>query len=125
MYNRYQGNTGKYIRLPDVSDSRSRSEKAAAAPIPEEQPSAGDSDNKSRAAADMKAKVPAHTRHVNRPGEAGQGIEALLGGFGSAVAGRLGSLNSEDLLMLAVIYLMYRESGDRQLLLVLAALLFV
>lgn len=36
----------------------------------------------------------------------------------------MGSLETEDLLLLAVIYLMYRESGDNQLLIVLAALLF-
>ena len=47
----------------------------------------------------------------------------LLSGFGGGLSRRLGSLETEDLLLLAVVYLMYRESGDRQLLIVLAALL--
>ena len=38
---------------------------------------------------------------------------------------RLASLETEDLLLCAVIYLMYRESGDGQLLLVLAAMLLL
>lgn len=47
----------------------------------------------------------------------------LLGNFGGALSGRLSRLETEDLLLLAVVYLMYRESGDKQLLIVLAALL--
>ena len=50
-------------------------------------------------------------------------LERLLSGFGGALSGRLGSLNTEDLLLLAIVYLMYRENGDNQLLVVLAALL--
>ena len=50
-------------------------------------------------------------------------LERLLSGFGGALSGRLGSLNTEDLLLLAIVYLMYRENGDKQLLVVLAALL--
>ena len=47
----------------------------------------------------------------------------LLGNFGGSLSGRLSRLETEDLLLLAVVYLMYRESGDKQLLIVLAALL--
>ena len=47
-------------------------------------------------------------------------LERLLSGFGGALSGRLGSLNTEDLLLLAIVYL---ENGDKQLLVVLAALL--
>ncbi len=33
-------------------------------------------------------------------------------------------MDTEDLLLMAVVYLMYRANGDKQLLIVLAALLF-
>ncbi len=41
--------------------------------------------------------------------------------------GKLGSLSleTEDLLLMAVLYLMYRESGDRELLIMMGALLFI
>ena len=39
-------------------------------------------------------------------------LERLLSGFGGALSGRLGSLNTEVLLLLAIVYLMYRENGD-------------
>ena len=34
-------------------------------------------------------------------------------------------LETEDLLLIAVLYLMYRESGDRELLIMMGALLFL
>ena len=41
--------------------------------------------------------------------------------------GKLGSLSleTEDLLLMAVLYLMYRESGDKELLIMIGALLFI
>ncbi len=41
--------------------------------------------------------------------------------------GKLGSLSleTEDLLLIAVLYLMYRESGDKELLIMIGALLFL
>ena len=56
------------------------------------------------------------------PGRGGQdplGLSALLRRFS------LSSLEPEDLLLLLVVYLLYRESGDRELLIALGALLFL
>ena len=37
----------------------------------------------------------------------------------------LGGLETEDLLLMAILYLLYRESGDEELLFILAALLLL
>ena len=42
-------------------------------------------------------------------------------GIGGALS-RLMNLETEDLILLLIIYLMYRESGDKQLLLIMAIL---
>lgn len=70
-------------------------------------------------------------QNKNRPSQSRQpvgrgsdSLEGLLSNLGSGLYGRLGNLDTEDLLLLAVVYLMYRSSGDKQLLIMLAALLF-
>lgn len=101
-YNRYNAGTGRYERVPE----------------PEDLAAGGAGEAPGRAAAPPPARVP-----PRREPEAG--LERLIGALGGGVGRRLGSLDSEDLLLLAVVYLMYRGSGDRQLLIVLAALLFM
>ena len=70
-------------------------------------------------------------QNKNRPSQsrqpAGRGsdsLEGLLANLGGGLSSRLGNLDTEDLLLMAVVYLMYRANGDKQLLIVLAALLF-
>ena len=46
-------------------------------------------------------------------------LKKLLGKLGAI------SLETEDLLLIAVLYLMYRESGDKELLIMIGALLFL
>lgn len=50
-----------------------------------------------------------------------------LSGELGKLLGKLGSLSleTEDLLLIAVLYLMYRESGDKELLIMIGALLFI
>lgn len=57
------------------------------------------------------------------PPSPGMGLSGELG----KLFGKLGSLSleTEDLLLLAVLYLMYRESGDKELLIMMGALLFI
>ena len=45
--------------------------------------------------------------------------------FLGRLEGILGALETEDLLLMAILYLLYRESGDSEWLLVLGAMLFV
>lgn len=92
MYNRYQGNSGKVERIHD-------------APQPERRP--------------QPVMVP-----VNRPkppsAQAGGGLantfQNLLQKFS------LADLETEDLLLILILYLMYKESGDKELLFILGGL---
>ena len=45
--------------------------------------------------------------------------------FLGRLEGLLGALETEDLLLMAILYLLYRESGDSEWLLILAALFLV
>ena len=162
-YNRYQGNTGKYIRLPDAypQDSeypqRLRTGGMGERRPPEfdgsqteeknhpqdahnaaHEPTGGS--NGRTSSADMRGPFTQNARHDNNAALKGQykkrpphnpppsdrsksSLEGLLAGLSGGFTSRLGNLDTEDLLLLAVVYLMYRESGDKQLLVVLAALL--
>ena len=56
-----------------------------------------------------------------QPAYSGCGGDQLMQGIGGALS-RLMNLETEDLILLLIIYLMYRESGDKQLLLIMAIL---
>ena len=47
------------------------------------------------------------------------------GGFLSSLPKKAAELESEDLLLVLILYLMYRESGDKELLIILGAMLFL
>ena len=53
------------------------------------------------------------------PAPSGGGLQQLLQKFS------LADLESEDLLLILVLYLMYRESGDKELLFILGGMLFL
>ena len=57
--------------------------------------------------------------HPGRGGRSSMDLSKLLQRFS------LSNLEQEDLLLLLVVYLLYRESGDTELLITLAALLFL
>lgn len=160
MYNRYQGNTGRFIRLPEPFE---REEQAAHAPREPErkqdeyihQPKQSRQPQQNHTQQNrpsqhsrppQNSRTPQHSRppQNSRPPQHGgqpqhwspqngrrmpqkheSQLESLLGGLGGTLSGRLSGLDTEDILLLAVIYLMYRESGDKQLLVVMAALLFL
>ncbi len=166
--NRYEGNTGRYIRLPDAySESEypprprmrpgrfpepEREREAQTEPEPEKNSSRepGPQDGESAPGGrpetgrgpenpgsrnqnayhdggnrpNRQPPRPASPQHAARHGERRGALESLLSGLGGGLSSRLGNLETEDLLLLAIVYLMYRESGDKQLLVVLAALLF-
>ena len=74
---------------------------------------------------ESKRKYPSQnkTSHKTSPPGPGPGLSGELG----KLFGKLGSLSleTEDLLLMAVLYLMYRESGDRELLIMMGSLLFI
>ena len=82
MVNRYEGNTGRVVRLMEAGDQR------PPPPFPPPPPP---------------RPGPPRTDPLSR----------LFSG--------LGELESGDLLMLLVLWLLYRESGDQELLLIMAA----
>ena len=108
MYNHYQGNTGVVRRVPEPSD-RAR--------IPSQEPSAGLS-------------APAPPRPVSAPPPVSRRPPSPLSGL-SGELGRLLSrlspmkLETDDLLLILILYLMYRESHDEELLYILAAMFFM
>ena len=95
MYNRYQGNSGQVERMPDAPHAEFR-------PRPSLPP------------------LYAGERNAARPpGTTGGGLQQLLQKFS------LADLESEDLLLILVLYLLYRESGDKELLFILGGMLFL
>jgi hypothetical protein len=101
--NRYQGNSGLVERLPEL----------------------GEESRRPRTAVPVHSTRPPLTRHGGRTGGLGflGGLEDKLGGVLSKVTNL--DLETEDIILLLILYLMYRESRDEQLLLVMGILLFL
>lgn len=98
MYNRYHGNTGRVERVEEPRPQR-----------PPPQPGA-------------------HGAHRPPPTESRPpGPVNGLSGNVMRLLGRLSParLETEDLLLIAVLYLLYRECGDREFLIAIAAYLFL
>ena len=110
MYNRYDGNTGRVVRIPEPEPPARRQPPALRNPPP----------------------PPERSRATSGPPPArGGGLDSLFpenisGLLGKLVPGALREgLELEDLLLMLILYLMYRESGDKELLIVLGAMLFL
>ncbi len=86
MINRYEGNTGRFIRMPEPQD--------LPPPPPGPMPP---------------------LRPVPPQPPPGLDLRRLLPGLGA-------ELETEDLLLLLILYLLYRESGDRELLVIMGAM---
>ena len=110
MYNRYDGNTGRFVRIPEPEPPVRRQQPALRNPPPPPE--------RSRA-------------KYGPPPARGGGLDSLFpenisGLLGKLVPGALREgLELEDLLLMLILYLMYRESGDKELLIVLGAMLFL
>ena len=125
--NRYNAATGRYIHMPEPEESRAGSTASVQPPAAAEPPTTPARRTEGAPRRSAPAAGPRRNAPAAGPGRSESplaGLNRLLGGLGGGVSRRMGSLETEDLLLLAVIYLMYRESGDNQLLIVLAALLF-
>ena len=117
MYNRYDGNTGRFVRMPEPE------------PQPHSRPSA------------LRNPPPPPVTYTPRPAQRpikqgppparGSGLGDFLpnditGIFNKLVPNALrDGLELEDLLLMLILYLMYRESGDKELLIVLGAMLLL
>ena len=90
MYNRYQGNSGKVVRIKEQPRQQ---------PKPEKPP------QKAQPSPPPLKKLPAQ----------GFSLSSLLPKAGI-------ELETEDLILLLVLYLMYRKSGDTDLLIIMGAM---
>ena len=90
MINRYEGNTGRFTRMPEPQD--------LPPPPPEPMP---------RPVRPAPEPMP--------PPPPGLDLRRLLPGIGA-------ELETEDLLLLLILYLLYRESGDQELLVIMGAM---
>ena len=100
MVKRYDGNTGRVIRVEDGP----REKRPAPPPAPPPPP----------------VRRPEHGPPPGPPSLGGlpRQLQHLL-------SSSLGELETEDLLLLLILYLLYRESGDQDWLVTLGAMLFL
>ena len=99
MINRYQGNSGRGERFPESGEERRappREQIPRRQPPPPERP---------------KPSEPA-------PG----GLLNGLGDIGRLLPDKIGELETDDVILLLILYLMYRESGDSELLIIMGAM---
>ena len=102
MVNRYQGNTGRVQRIPEPQRAQS------APPVLQREQKSGPEVR------------PPQTKKPP-PGPSGGGIQGPIQTFLRRFSP--GQLDQEDILLLLILYLLYRESGNREFLIMLGAFL--
>lgn len=108
MINRWQGNSGRVQRLPEQGDRRPPQHSA---PQP------------NHSAAKAPQSVPAQRPPQNhRPPNKNGGILSGLDSLKKLIPGKTEELETEDIILLLILYLMYRESGDSELLMIMGAM---
>lgn len=116
MINRYLGNSGAVQRLPSPD-----------APAPEKRPSPPARGENSRVPP-PKPQAPRQPAagHIQRQPGGVSGREKPGGLLKSLASGfDLSRLETEDIILLLILYLLYRESGDEDLLVMMGALFFL
>lgn len=113
MYRHYDGNSGRSRMVGEPERKKGQFQGKTLAPVPER------AEKQEKKAEPPKTKKPSY----EAPPSPLSGLSGELG----KIFGKLGSfsLETEDLLLIAVLYLMYRESGDKELLIMIGALLFL
>ena len=102
MYNRYQGNTGKVVRVEEKHDN--------GRPVRENIPV--------RSA----APAPVMAGGQLRPQTGRQPVSDPFSSLTALLKNSLGGLETDDIILLLILYLMYRESGDSELLIIMGAM---
>ena len=109
MMNRWQGNSGRVQRIGERQDRP--------APPPREEPRPQPKPQTGRR--------PAHSLPPLFSAPAGRGQGGLLSGLEGLkklIPSKAGDLETEDIILLLILYLMYRESGDQELLMIMGAM---
>ena len=99
MINRYQGNSGRVERFPESGEERRAPPREQ---IPRRQP-------------------PPPVR-LKPPQPAPGGLLNGVGDIGRLLPDKIGGLETDDIILLLILYLMYRESGDSELLIIMGAM---
>ena len=99
MINRYPGNSGRVERFPESGEERRAPPREQ---IPRRQP-------------------PPPVR-LKPPQPAPGGLLNGLGDIGRLLPDKIGELETDDIILLLILYLMYRESGDSELLIIMGAM---
>ena len=99
MINRYQGNSGRVERFLESGEERRAPPREQ---IPRRQP-------------------PPPVR-PKPPKPAPGGLLNGLGDIGRLLPDKVGELETDDIILLLILYLMYRESGDSALLIIMGAM---
>ena len=111
MLNRYQGNTGRVVRIDDSQ------------PPPRPGAPQGAGMGSAHAPAPVSAgKPPSALQALLGGGSATGGIFDRLSRLVPGKLGSIGEVETEDIILLLILYLMYRESGDSELLIILGAM---
>lgn len=103
MINRWQGNSGRVQRLPEQNDR------------PREQP-------RQPAPQSTAPKPPQRPPQPRPTPQKGGGLLSGLEGLKKLIPGKAEELETEDIILLLILYLMYRESGDSELLMIMGAM---
>ena len=112
MINRYQGNSGRVVKIEERGGPKVYAEKPRPSQTVPPPPERG------RAAA-----PPPRSNPAGLFGGAGvQNILSQLGRLLPVGGGKMAALETEDIILLLVLYLMYRESGDSELLMMMGAM---
>ena len=116
MY-RYQGNTGRYIWGPDGPAGERPGQPATQRP--------GQSMPPRTARPSGRGQAESHSDHTppRPPTSPLQGLGDSLGNLGSLLSGVFpDGFEMEDALLLLVLFLMYKETGDKDLLIIMGAM---
>ncbi len=100
LINRYQGNSGRVTRYNEPGERQSAQQ------------------NERRRAQNNAAM----TGRPMPPQKQTQGALGGLNDLGRLLPEKIGELETEDLILLLILYLMYRESGDSDLLIIMGAM---
>ena len=111
MINRWQGNSGRVQRFPEQHDR---------APIPIKKPESVP--RVASAYAPPRKFVPPSSPPLYPPAKKPAGLLKSLEGLKKLIPGKAEELETEDLILLLILYLMYRESGDSELLMIMGAM---
>lgn len=127
MYNRYDGNTGRFVRMPEPEVPERSALRRPPPPQPRREAPPHREEHPPRRNESGPPPARRDGPYAPRRGPGGQdALGGLLQGVTDALGGIFrGGLETEDLLLMLILYLMYRESGDKELLIVLGAMLLL